>query len=252
MKLIRTDLYDLNEVHIHIFGDLHIGSAKYDNSIVKQRIEEVLADPEARVILLGDLINNSTKTSVGDCYNEPLSPMEQIKLATEILRPIKDRIIAIVSGNHERRTYKTDGIDLTYFLATELGIADVYNYTACCCIIRYAKSGKLSKIATLYATHGDGNGGKLVGGKANGMSKRGQLIDADVVVTGHTHTPIVFSEASYKIDERHNRIQLHEQLFVNCGATLEYEEYAELYGMKPSCKRHPVITLKDNIYTAVM
>lgn len=252
MKLIRADLYDLEEVHIHIFGDLHIGSAKYDGKVVQDRINEVLADPNARVILLGDLINNSTKTSVGDCYSEPLSPMEQIKLASQILEPIKDRVIAIVSGNHERRSYKTDGIDLTYFLATELGIADRYNYTACCVIVRYAKTERASKVATIYCTHGDGNGGKLVGGKANGMSKRGQIINADIIVTGHTHTPIVFSEASYEIDERHNTIQLHEQLFVNCGATLEYEEYAEIYGMRPSCKRHPVITIKDNMYTAVM
>lgn len=252
MKLVRTDLYDLDEVHIHIFGDLHVGSTKFRATEVQNRIKEVQEDPKARVILLGDLINNSTRNSVGDVYSEPLTPMQQISLATEMLRPIKDKIIAVVSGNHERRSYRSDGIDLTYFLASELGIADRYDYTATCLIVRYARTTRSSKVATIYCTHGDGNGGKLIGGKANGMAKRGQIINADIIVTGHTHTPIVFSESSFEIDERHDTIQLHEQLFVNCGATLDYEEYAELVGMKPSSKRQPIITLKNGTNTAVI
>ena len=255
MKLIRTDLCDLEEVHIHILGDLHLGSKKFDCKDLLNRIDIIKNDPNARVVLLGDLINNSTKTSVGDCYSEPLSPMEQIKHAVQILSPIKDKIILVVSGNHERRSYKTEGLDITYFLATELGIADRYNYTAVCTIIRYGKNGQKGNgcnVVSLYATHGDGNGGKLIGGKANGLSKRGQIIDADIIITGHTHTPIIFTEASYKIDTRHDSVNLHEQLFVNCGSSLEYEEYAEMVGMKPSAKKHPVITLKGGCNTAVM
>lgn len=253
MKLIQVDLKELEEVHIHILGDMHIGSMKFNLNAFKKRVELIKTDPNARAIVLGDLINNSIKSSVGDCYAEPLSPMEQINIAKSLLLPIKDKIICIVAGNHERRTYKTDGIDLTYFLATELGIADKYDYVSGCLIVRWGQSnGKAKNVTTMYCTHGDGNGGKTIGGKANGMSKRGAIIDADIIITGHTHTPVVFAESTFKIDERHNHIQQTEQLFVNCGSNLGYEDYAEIYGMRPSSTSNPVIHLTSEKVTATL
>ena len=255
MKLIKADLHELPRVNIHILGDLHIGSNKFMYNEFKCRIDNILSDEYARVIILGDVINNSTKTSIGDCYSEPLSPMEQIKLAKNLLEPIKDKIIGIVAGNHERRSYKTDGLDIAYFLASELGIADKYDYSAGCILVRFGANenvGRRPKCISIYCTHGDGNGGRTVGGKANGLSKRGQIIDADVIVTGHTHTPLVFAEASYHIDVIHNKIIKRDQLFVNCGSALDYEEYAELYGLKPSSERDPVIYLTHTGTTAVV
>lgn len=254
MQIVPTDLTALDEVRIYILGDLHIGSKKFNLKQFNERISTIVNDDKGRVILLGDLINNSTKTSVGDVYSEPLSPMEQMKLAVNLIKPIKDKIIAVVSGNHERRSYKTEGLDLTYFLAAELGLVDKYNYTSDLLLIKYGSTsnGKAYNIS-LYCTHGDGNGGKLIGGKANGLSKRGQIVNADIIVTGHTHTPIVFSEASYLIDKRHTSVNLHNQLFVNCGASLDYEEYAEMVGMRPSSTSQPVITLATNgTYSATL
>jgi hypothetical protein len=95
-------------------------------------------------------------------------------------------------------------------------------------------------------THGDGQGGRTIGGKANGLQRRGQIVDADIVVTGHTHAPLSFRDCCYKIDYQNSGIVKKEQLFVNASATLNYEEYAELFGMKPSSKQSPVIILNGN------
>ena len=38
--------------------------------------------------------------------------MEQIQQAVELFGPVKDKILAITTGNHERRTYNKEGIDL--------------------------------------------------------------------------------------------------------------------------------------------
>ena len=92
-------------------------------------------------------------------------------------------------------------------------------------------------------THGDGNGGRTVGGKMNGLQRRGQIVNADVVVTGHTHAPASFKDSFYKVDYANSSITLQEQLFVNASAALAYEEYAELYGMRPSSTASPVIVL---------
>ena len=92
-------------------------------------------------------------------------------------------------------------------------------------------------------THGDGQGGRTIGGKANGLQRRGMVVDADIVVTGHTHAPLSFRDCFYRIDYPNSYVSKREQLFVNASATLDYEEYAELYGMKPSSKVSPVIVL---------
>lgn len=249
MKPIRCDLpTDLKDLKIEIFSDLHLGSKKCDYNLIKERVERVRSDPNTYCIILGDLMNNSTKTSVGDVYEEALTPMQQIQLAIRTFEPIKDKILGICAGNHERRSYKTDGIDMCYFFASELGLADRYDYCSCLVFVRFGNRGSHYNnermCYTLYMTHGDGQGGKTIGGKANGLQKRGSIIDTDVVVTGHTHAPLTFVETYYQVHYQTNSVQQKEQTFVNASSTLDYEEYAELYGMKPSSKKSPVILLE--------
>lgn len=247
MKCIRIDLPDtIENLTVEIFSDLHIGSKKCDMNLIKTRIERVKNDPNTYCILLGDIVNNSTKTSVGDVYNEPLSPMSQITTAIELFRPIADKIIGGTSGNHERRSFKQDGIDLLYFMFTELGIADRYSYSAALLFVRFGVSNKnkaRKMCYTLYLTHGDGQGGRLIGGKANGLQRRGQIVDADIIVTGHTHTPFTFRGMSYSVNYQNNSVTEREQVFINASATLKYEEYAELYGLPPSSVISPRIIM---------
>ncbi len=255
MKCIKNDLsHNLAKIEIEVFSDLHLGSRKCDYMEIQNRIERVKNTEHVYAIILGDVLNNSTKTSVGDVYEEELTPMQQVKKATMMFEPIKDKILGVCSGNHERRSYKTDGVDLLYFMCAELGIVEKYDYCACLLFIRFGRrtdhprEGKNARqyCYTLYMTHGDGQGGRTVGGKANGLQRRGQIVDADIVVTGHTHAPLSFRDCCYRVDYQNSCVNIKEQLFVNASATLKYEEYAELYGMKPSSKQSPVIILNGN------
>ena len=247
MKCVKIDLPSIIEtLTIEIFSDLHIGSKRCDMTLIKERIEKVKNNPDTYCILLGDLINNSTKTSVGDVYDEPLSPMAQITTAIELFKPIKDKILGCVSGNHERRTMKQDGVDLIYFMCAELGITERYAYSSELLFIRFGVNPtdpRRKMCYTLYMTHGDGQGGRLIGGKANGLQRRGRIVDADIVVTGHTHTPFTFREKMYVVNYQRSIVLEREQVFVNASATLDYEEYAELYGMPPSSKISPRVLL---------
>lgn len=247
MKCIKVELpKKLETASIEIFSDLHIGSKKCNYELIKERIDKVANSENTYAIILGDLINNSTKTSVGDVYEEELSPMQQINKACAIFEPIKDKIIGITSGNHERRSYKTDGVDLMYMFARELRREAYYDYCACLLIVRLGlnkKSNGRQTCYSIYLTHGDGNGGRTIGGKMNGLQKRGAIVDADIIVTGHTHAPASFRDCYYRIDYGNNCVTKKDQLFVNASATLDYEEYAELYGMKPNSTKSPTIIL---------
>lgn len=96
MKPIVNELPDtLDSITIEIFSDLHIGSKKCDYKSIIEMRDRVLNDRTRYCILLGDICNNSTKTSVGDVFEEELTPMEQMKKAIEIFEPIKDKILGI-------------------------------------------------------------------------------------------------------------------------------------------------------------
>jgi len=249
MKCIKCDLpADFSEIEIEIFSDLHIGSRKCDYKLIKERVERVRTNPNVYAIILGDICNNSTKTSVGDVYDEELTPMQQIEVCVRTFKPIKDKILGVTAGNHERRTYKTDGVDIIKLFCGELGISDKYDFTSCLLFVRFGKKKPSSRqnrkqTYTLYMTHGDGQGGRTIGGKANGLQRRGDIVNADIVVTGHTHAPFTFRDSYFEINYRNSTINRKDQTFVNASATLDYEAYAELIGMKPSSKVSPIINL---------
>ena len=58
------------EIKIEIFSDLHLGSKKCDQMAIKERVKRVEENENVYAIILGDVLNNSTKTSVGDVYEE--------------------------------------------------------------------------------------------------------------------------------------------------------------------------------------
>ena len=114
MKVIKIDLpKDVTEIELHIFADEHIGDEHCDLDRLKERIKYVSETPNAYCLLNGDILDNATKTSIGDTYTQEFNPMEQLKVATELFSPLKDKILAITHGNHEARTYRKEGIDLS-------------------------------------------------------------------------------------------------------------------------------------------
>ena len=123
MKKIIIDLpRELSSVELHIFADEHLGDMCCDVKRLLQRIEYVKNTPNAYCILNGDIIDNATKTSIGDTYTQELNPMNQLERAVEIFEPIKDKVLCITHGNHENRTYKSEGINLSALLARQLGL----------------------------------------------------------------------------------------------------------------------------------
>lgn len=254
MKCVKIDLdRDIEKLNIEIFSDLHLGSTKCNYKLIQERIRKVKDNKNTYCVILGDVLNNSTKTSVGDVYEEEISPMEQVKSAISLFEPIKDKIIGCVSGNHETRSYRMDGIDLLYFMCSELGIAKLYDMTSLLLFVRFGEesrgmketngSGKVRKVLyTLYMTHGR-SGGRLIGSKANGLQRLGQIVNADIIVVGHTHMGLTFREKSFEIDSRNSTIIEKEIVFVNASSTLDYETYAETFGFKPSSTQSPIIIL---------
>lgn len=237
---------DIPYINLHTFSDWHIGDRHCRLNEIKEQVEAVKNDPYAYVICNGDLINNATTASVSDTYSERMPPMEQMQTLCDLLEPIKDRILIMTQGNHESRTYRSDGVDLTAIVAQQLGIADRFVREGGVLFLRFGKSNKRHherKIRySIYVYHGSG-GGKREGGKLNALADMASIVDCDIYVMGHTHLPLVMKENFFRVDVCNDTVSEVEKLFVNSGARLSYGGYGQAFGFKPSNTTTPIIYL---------
>jgi predicted phosphodiesterase len=244
MKIIKCDLPYAEQIEIHPMSDLHIGDRHCDYKSILERIEHVKNTPNAYCILDGDLMDTAISSSVGDTYGASIQPMEQMKHCVRLFEPIKDKILAVLPGNHEHRTYKSDGLDITELMCTQLGIHDRFSSTTALVFVRFGKTRQHNRpqLYTIYVTHGSG-GGRREGGKINRLADLAAIVDADIYVMGHTHLPVVMKESYFRVSGSNSSVTLVDKLFVNTAASLDYGGYGDAQGYKPASKQSPVIYL---------
>ena len=254
MKTIKIELsQDISQLEIHTFADEHVGDEHCDIKRLLERIEYVKDTPNAYCILNGDIIDNATKTSIGDTYTQVFNPMEQLKTAVEMFAPIKDKILCITHGNHENRTYKKEGINLSYLMAAQLGLVERYTPTSAVLFIRFGKqsrgqketngSGNVRRVCyTMYVLHGSG-GGRKEGAKAIRLADMASIIDTDIYIHSHTHLPMIMKQGFHRIDTSNSTVSLVDKLFVNTAANLTYGGYGEAGEFKPASMETPIIYL---------
>lgn len=254
MKIINATLpRTLKGIDLYVFADFHIGDSFCDIGRVKTLIEDVKNNKNAYCILNGDIINNATKTSISDSYAEELTPMEQLTKFTYLFEPIKDKIIAVTQGNHEKRTYNKEGIDITRLVCKQLGIEDKYSATGALIFLRVGETLKSAKETngsglkrqicyTIYATHGSG-GGRKEGAKIIRLADMASIIDTDLYIHGHSHLPMIMRQSYYRVDPRNNACAIVDKLFVNTSSQLNYGGYGQSLEFKPTSKESPIIYL---------
>ena len=245
MKAIKADLpADGKQIEIHPLADLHIGDMSCDFKAILDELEYIKNTPNCYCVLDGDLMDTAIASSIGDTYASSHTPMEQLKECVNLFDPIKNKILAVVGGNHENRIYKTDGIDITELMCHQLGIADRYSPTTALIFMRFGRDSKHNRkmCYTMYMTHGAG-GGRKEGGKINRLADLATIVDADIYLMAHTHSPAAFRNCFYRADPRNNNITKTEHLFVNTAAWLRYGGYGDKQGYKPASNINPVICL---------
>jgi len=216
-------------------------------------IRAVMQDENAYMIIDGDLMNNATKASVSDGHSEKTPPQQQLNKIIQMIEPIKDKILLWAPGNHEYRTYKESGIDVSQMAAMQLGLLDRYCPTGGLLFLRVGEetrgkhesngSGKVRQVCyTIYVNHGSG-GGRKEGAKVIRLADMASIVDADIYIHAHTHMPAILREAFYRTDPRNSTFAQVDKLFVNAGSSLNYGGYGEMYEYKPSSRKSPIIYL---------
>lgn len=232
-------------IEILPIADLHIGDRYSNDALIARIIDSVKTRPNRYAVLVGDLMNTAIAGSKSDSYAETLTPQEQLEKCQKMLEPIRDRILAIVPGNHEERIARQVGVDMPRILAKTLQLEEVYNDTAALLFLKFGRTKHARAVYyTIYVNHGHG-GGRRPGGKLNSLHDYALIVDADCYIVGHTHMPASYKSQTYRVSPQRGVAVLREQLFVNTASALGYGGYGRRGGYAPASNSYPVITL-DN------
>ena len=247
MKVIRADLGDFKEIEILALSDWHIGDRQSDGKRIQALLDYIQSKPNVFVILNGDFMNCAIKNSISDVYSETVSPMEALKQCVKLFDPIKDRILCIDDGNHERRAWREVGVDLTQLMATQLGLGDKYSNASTLMFVRVGmrhEQGQHPRPVnySIYVTHGSG-GGRKEGGKLQRLVDLSAIIDTDIYIHSHTHLPAIARTSYYRVSPTNCSVRQVDKLFVNTGSTLQYGGYGEIASFRPNSTETPIIIL---------
>ncbi len=233
-------------------SDAHYGNPLFSLHRFTEHIDFVADTPNAVTILNGDLCESALRTSKGDIFNQVGTPQDQRDWMIEKLRPIKDKILGMVSGNHENRIYNETGIDISKDIAKELHIP-------------YRPEGLLIKISFgngnnghedkpyvfwVYMTHGYG-GARTKAAKAVKVERVASWIDADVYLMSHDHVVNVAPDIYLMPDSRTRTdnttgftigtITAHRKLLVKTNAYIKWGGYSEMGGFPPVDLETPIV-----------
>lgn len=262
MLQIDFDLRHFESVEIVPIADCHCGNSLFQDHILKQTIDYVLEEPDdpkmARICLLnGDLTESVTRNSIGNIFEQTMTPSVQVATMINYLKPLTEtsekypqgKILSYCAGNHDSGRYKDTGISAAESIAVGLSLEDRFSVDGCYSFIELNRIHKKNEkmVCTIYNTHLTGSAG-TVGGKANRVLKAGVNggIIADIIVGSHVHQPITFKE-DIILPCRNAKNSLIQKTitYLVTGAMLSYGDYAQRNGMKPSSLVMPRIYIRQ-------
>ena len=224
-------------IKVWAVADVHLGARECDLEGFRAFLKRIEADPNSYMVICGDVLNNATRDSVSNVYLETLSPSEQVDLATELLRPVKDRILGAVGGNHERRSLRAVDLDPLFVVFCRLGIESVYRQNFAFVRITLEENGSRCDYA-LMLLHGKTEGKR----KAFDYAVEG----VDAIIGAHTHMPNVAKNAKLVFTTK-SKVKVKPFVSVTAPSFLKFGGYAAANLYKPtavSCPQYLLLEFK--------
>jgi len=249
-------------------GDPHSGSCLTSTSGIKRMQDWVMSEKHRYLVLHGDMIEAimcDDKRLDGTSITH--RPSEQMKMAVKLWRPVCERILVLLEGNHEMKLWKYGNI--AEDIARELGCA-YGTYTS---KIAYY-DGKNRLMFKHYATHGHG---QLVSNAKDPEQRVANMKaalkfrlkdmagDCALMSMGHTHQLLVVPPSrrlflyddGTKIKQKYmsstmvgSYIHEDERWYANTGSfyrqfAMGVSGYSEVRGYKPTELGYVRVAIRD-------
>lgn len=219
---------DVPEVTVYPLADVHLGAQGSEAMAFYDLIGQIAKTPNTYVTLQGDLIDNGTRNSVTNIFRATMPPSQQKREMAKALEPIRDKILCMLPGNHERRSGRDADDDPAYDIAAKLDLEDRYREDMAFVRIALGRriGGNQKPLSYLLAcVHGAG-GGALPGSTVNKADRFMQSMDGvDVFIHGHSHKQYCLRGSKLVVDAQNKRVTRRPTLTMCAGAWLGYVGY---------------------------
>lgn len=228
MKQVKSG-YNGNHKSIFIvpIGDVHFGNKYMDESYLNRALRFIDKNRNrCRIILMGDLLEAATKTSVGrSVYDERYPTQKQFEIAIAKFSPYRDLIDVIIEGNHEERIIRDTSFEIVEEFAHRIGRHDAYCKFSGLLNVNMGNGLTYS----IFAWHG-ATGGVKESSAINGLLSMRERALAHVYLMGHTHKLFSFPRKLIIPQPNEDSYAEIEQLFVNTGTAVASGGYGEQKG----------------------
>jgi hypothetical protein len=266
----RSDTFTLYPI-----GDIHLGAKGCEVDTLRATIEKVRADRNARWCGMGDYAEHIVPSdkrfdqrSVDPRYGNDLHdiPGACVRDLIEMFRPIRDKCLGLITGNHEETLRLRDGHNVQAALVYGLGAKDL-GYDA---IIRWTfrrNAGTYQKAVArtikILISHGT-IAGRKDGGKINRMADVASNFNVDLALFGHGHSKIMSERIELDVpDQGEMRLIERRKTSVMCGTyrrshtvgTLDYGEkggFAPVAIGSPRILIHPHAKNSRDLYQVIL
>ena len=89
--LITHKFPERPDITIYPIADVHLGAAEHNAEAWADFCKRIEQEENSYIVLVGDLINNATRSSVSNIFEETLRPREQKKVMTTMLAPLREK-----------------------------------------------------------------------------------------------------------------------------------------------------------------
>ena len=270
--------------NLYLISDTHEGTLLQHTHGIERMIQAVLEDKNNYVAILGDLAEGIT---IDDKRYDPATtddrvptPLQQYRSLVEMFKPIKERIVVVLEGNHDYKISARFGNGVRDIFCSGLNVPFG---TYSCKLAIGDKRGKLQYKA--YLTHGYGNinstaddpvrqeANMFLALKRKLAPKAG---DCALMAMGHTHKLLVKPPISRlyladdgvkvkqhytKADYRSEYIDPDLRWYLNTGSFYKNfhmgeSGYAERFGYNPTELGHIVTEVRngniDNVRKVIL
>jgi hypothetical protein len=235
-RIHRVSLTEFHNIELVAIGDTHLGHKDCDMRVIHRYLEWLKEKPNRFCVLMGDMLEFvvSTKKVGTALMSQVLTVDQQIDLFYELFRPVKDKILAFIGGNHEQRLGKVAEKSLVKELAREL---DIEHWAERDMMVEI-KVGRTKYL--LYLNHGDGSSitPDFQLKRAILTAGIGNVVDA--VLIGHIHQ--LFAHP-YPVVTKRQSITTRDVWGIRTGTALGYADYAKSKLYSPSNTGFPILRL---------
>ena len=237
--LIVHNLPRCQEARLYFIGDLHAGAIEANLRGWEGFCNRILQEPNSYLCLMGDLMNNATRSSVSNVFEDNMRPSEQKRYLANALKPLRERILSAVAGNHEARSGKDADDDPMLDIMAKLDLEDYYRPNAAFLKVCFGSRPHASNMAPIQTyiictTHGAG-GGIYTGAAVNRNERFGMVLDGvDILAVGHSHKGTISKPSKICVDNRSNTVMQKTMTVISACSWMGYGGYAMRKMLLPS------------------